>query len=418
MKRIQILQAVLLLVFCRFLCLYACINPIDESSSGVLLNNGEKLYIDRLKNMGNEGYNYFQNCTSEIPSAVAAKGIQILSPTIEPSGISDPVSIKNVKPIGNYFVIDVSYDGGKAAHQFYLAIDSIAKITDTVNFILYHNANNDSGKTVINEKLIFNIDAFDSAYGQYAPFTIIINGKNPVVWYPDNNCKVKYRSHAYDEVMVYISFGPEDFDSIQKFPAMRIVTDPQIEFTMRFDYESVIVAELRWLIENNILEGISDLTIQKIQKSKANGLYWTHQDSLINFNAVFTLRKNENNNAWIWGGVEYTQRNGCSENIEYKLPPGRLEKTPTVVRKIQKETMINKLKITRTGSGILLNIPQTSASGYKLEIIDLNGKLLKREHIPSHKKSFLIQKKEVSKGIYRIVLWNGKLNASSNIIMQ
>jgi hypothetical protein len=73
---------------------------------------------------------------------------------------------------------------------------------------------------------------------------------------------------------------------------MRIVTDPEISFVKPFEYEKAVVTELRWLLNNDIINGISEEELTRIEGSlRVRAQYWTLQDTVLDYNAFFEYQK-------------------------------------------------------------------------------------------------------------------------------
>ncbi len=87
-----------------------------------------------------------------------AKDVRILN-RAEFSQKSDPVNIKFAQQSGDYIVFDVSYSGGCAEHTFDLVTMGAFSATypPEVEISLKHNNNGDGCRSVIDQKLYFNI---------------------------------------------------------------------------------------------------------------------------------------------------------------------------------------------------------------------------------------------------------------------
>lgn len=80
-------------------------------------------------------------------------------------GGSAPIGIQNVEIIGNEMHINVKYSGGCKPHEFQLiGHKMISKSLPPQRTVkLFHNANEDDCRQIIQEKLVFDISSF--AYG-------------------------------------------------------------------------------------------------------------------------------------------------------------------------------------------------------------------------------------------------------------
>lgn len=91
---------------------------------------------------------------------------------------SDPVNIKFVQQSGDYIVFDVFYSGGCADHTFDLVSTGAFSATypPEVEIRLKHNSNGDGCRSVIDQKLYFNISQLK--YDGTTQVLLIINNTN------------------------------------------------------------------------------------------------------------------------------------------------------------------------------------------------------------------------------------------------
>lgn len=96
---------------------------------------------------------------------------------------SDPINIKFVQQSGDYLVFDVSYSGGCADHTFDLVSMGAFSATypPEVEISLKHNKNGDGCRSVIDQKLYFNIN--ELKYDGTTKVLLIINNTNKTLEY-------------------------------------------------------------------------------------------------------------------------------------------------------------------------------------------------------------------------------------------
>lgn len=427
MKWLRYIAVVFLTVIYSFCSISACINPIDNYSSGVLFNNNEGFFIDRFDSLGMQGVNFLKSCKMIKPDT-SIKDVGILSPYINPIYWNDPVTVRNVAITNNIMEIDVSYVGGCTTHEFNLyALPELKESFPPIaEFTLCHNANNDACKALMDEKIFFNLSPFEMLNRNTFPIFINFSNNNPniylkTLWYPDNTCSVKYKSHFCSNAMVYLEFASIEGSGSHSFPSMRIVTDPNVEFFTQFDYGKTVAAELEWLLDNQIISGITTEVISKVENSIGTelGLYWTHQDTFLMHGTFFTYQKDSTTGEWKWGDATISVKNGCGSSVEFILPPDSLKgKKATDIRpeKVNRNHKTSLIQV--RGRDVFINIKNSSLSNAFIEIVDLKGRLLSSEKVPQNKTSFQVQiSRVISNGIYRMVLRSNQIKEARAIVI-
>jgi hypothetical protein len=404
-----------------FTSAFACIDPMDELSSGVIFNNNEGFFLSRFNTLGTEGINFFRK-SMLIDPAPSIKDVQILTPTRDPINWHDMVSIKNVAVVNNLLQIDVSYGGGCGTHEFILYADSIlmAGNPPILNFTLLHNANGDACKALITESLIFNLYPIEKIHRAAAPLKVRLNTMlQGMAWYPDNTWSIKYRSHFCSTAMVILEYTPMEKAASQVFPSLRIVTDPKVEFIRPFEYGKAVATELQWLANKNILSGVGEKTISRIEESmlKRQGQFWTLEDSLLAYNRFFPLAK-DSTGEWKWGDALLTDKNGCSSTLEFALPADSLNSSTTSVKSKSGNSGCRNFTVKATKTTVTINFLKNIASPMHICIMNLNGRLLSRMTVPANQNSFEMQMpRNLGRGMYQMVLRTKGISQTKPLII-
>lgn len=399
----------------------ACVNLMDTYSAGVMFNNNELISLNYFDSLGKEGTHFFRSCIATTPDS-SVKDVVILTPEVDPLNWNDFFSIKNVSVTNSLLEIEVRYGGGCKTHEFILYADPILKDGNppVLNFILLHNANEDACKALITETLVFNIKSIEELHQGVSPISIHINNRFAgIKWYLDNTCIIKYRSHFSPDVMVYLEYTPMEMEESQVFPSMRIITNPEVKYANGFDYAKAVAVELQWLLNNKVINGISEQTISRIEQSiiSNQGQFWTLQDSLLAYNALFPLTI-DTTGEWIWGDAIITKRNGCSSTLEFTLPTDSLNNGSTPVKMNQVISARRNFTIKAAGSGFTIDFYQHLNSPAHLEILDLGGRLLHRVSVPVNQNSFVIQtSNRLSRGIYQFILRSKEVTQTRTLVV-
>lgn len=398
----------------------ACVNLMDTYSSGVMFNNNELISLNYFDSLGKEGTHFFRSCVATAPDS-SVKDVEIFTPTADPLIRIDGFSITNVSVTNSLLEIEVGYSGGCKTHEFVLCAFPTLKDGNppVLNFTLLHNANGDACKALITETLVFNIKPVEELHQGVSPISIHINGKFAgTKWYLDNTCAIKYRSHFSPDAMVYLEHTLMEGES-QVFPSMRIITNPQVTYENGFDYAKAVAVELQWLVDNNIISGITEQTISRIEQSIKNkqGQFWTLQDSLLAYNSLFPLTI-DTTGEWKWGDAVTTKRNGCSSTLEFVLPTDSLANGSTSVKKKQVISISRNFTVKAVENRFTIDFSQHLNSPAHLEIIDLRGRLLHRVSVPVNQNSFVIQTpNRLGRGMYQFVLRSKEVTQTRTLIV-
>lgn len=94
-----------------------------------------------------------------------------------------PVTIKHVEQVGEFIMIDVSYSGGCEEHEFDLISDGNFSATypTELEMILVHNANGDRCRSVVDQRLYFDLTPFQ--YSGTSQVRLILNNTNKTLDY-------------------------------------------------------------------------------------------------------------------------------------------------------------------------------------------------------------------------------------------
>ncbi len=384
----------------------ACINPMDSYSSGVLFNNEEGFNLSYFDSLGTEGIHFFRDCKTN-DSDLTSKEVIILTPDKKTPDWNDMFTIKNVSLIHSLLQIEVTYGGGCKPHEFALYSDykTAESNPPILKFTLLHNANGDVCKALITETLVFNLKPAEALHPGSIPLNIHINDMNTGInWYLYNSCAIRYRSHYDPEAMVYLNFTVVNFEKSQSFATIKIMTNPDIKYVNGFDYAKAVKTELQWLTNQKILTGVTDLTVSRIEEAinKEMGQFWTLQDTLLPYNAFFTLNI-DTAGKWNWGNIAVA-RKGCGEQIQFVLPSDSLKFGTTSGKKNTFSSSERSFEVRITGKRLFIDLYRSLLSPAQVEIIDLNGRLLHRASLPVNQNSFVIQSPfKGGRGIYKMI---------------
>jgi hypothetical protein len=417
-----------LMVFSAFYCITvdACMNLIDSHSAGVVFNNNEGLFPDRFDSIGTNGINFYKDCMMIDVSGV--KEVLMLSSTSDPLINNDPVTITGVTIVNNLLSMEVNYGGGCAAHEFKLyANDNLTKsIPPEVTLELSHNASGDDCKALISETITFNLLPFKKVHYNSSPLFLNIlfpqgsSGRTvyKVLWYPDNTCSIKYRSHFDPNSMVYIEYQ-QIYNTTQKFPSIKIVTDTSVQYIKAFDYGKAITTELKWLMEKKIINGITEKKLTLIEESMIKGQcqYWTLQDTLLDYSSFYTGTVDKDGNLK-WGDV-MSVKSRCSSELEFKLPPNSIDGS-TFVSPLKPASRIagNEFSVKMTNGRCIVTLNKNAPTNAYIGILDLRGRVISKFAVPGNELIFALPFSErFPKGMYQVVYnANGSTKVSKLIV--
>jgi hypothetical protein len=398
----------------------ACISPEAAYSSGVLFNNGEGFNLTYFDSLGTEGTHFFRDCRIN-DSDLTAKDVIILTPDKKPLDWNDMVTIQNVTLTNSLLQIEVKYGGGCNSHEFVLYSD--CKLTESnppiLKFTLLHNANGDACKALITETLVFNIKPAEALHPGSTPLNIHINNINTgIKWYLGNTCAIRYRSHYNPEAMVYLDFTVVNITKTLVSPSMKIITNPDVEYFIGFDYARAVATELKWLINQKIITGVTDVTVSRIEEVMKNrmGLFWTFQDTLLAYNAFYLLTI-DTTGKWNWGDL-IVERNGCGEEIKFTLPADSLMYGTTSVKKRPEKSNERSFGVKMSDNSISINFYRNLPSPAQIEIINLNGKLLHKVSVPANQNSFVMKSPiKPGRGIYQMIVHSKEFRETGTLII-
>lgn len=399
----------------------ACIDPMDEYSSGVLFNKEEGFNLSYFDSLGTEGVHFFRECEAN-DSDLTGKEVIILTPGKEPHDWKDVFTIQNVSLTNSLLQIEVRYSGGCNPHEFVLYSDyKLAEgYPPTLKFTLLHNANGDACKAEMTENLVFNIKPAETFHPDSVPLNIHINDMNiGIKWYLGNSCAIRYRSHYDPEAMAYLNFTVVNFKKSQVFATMKIMTNPNVNYVNGFDYSKAVTTELQWLTNQKILTGVTDLTVSRIEETINNnmGQFWTLQDTLLPYNAFYQLTI-DTTGKWNWGNIIMVQRNGCGEKVQFVLPTDSLKFETRSVKKRPISSTGRYFAVRITGNRLSIDFYRNLLSPAHIEIIDLNGRLLHRITVPVNQNSFVMKSPvKTGRGIYQMIVRTKEFRETKTLIM-
>jgi hypothetical protein len=343
---------------------------------------------------------------------------------------TDPVSIDNIDITNNILKIGVTYGGGCNSHEFNLYIgNEFSKPSVLIAHIeLVHDAKGDACKAIVSEDITFNLAPFEKIYYYSSPIVLDIFTREPfdvkksyqkVIWYPDNTCSVTYRSHySPDIAMVKLEFITMEDGSNQKFPSLRIVQNPTVFLNEPINFSEAVITELKWLIKNKILSGITDEQLSRISESltKEQGRYWTLQDSLLRYNSFYQYIKDTTGN-WIWSEAVVSNKNGCGSEIEFKLPPDTLgDKRILSIKKDVQNKLINNFSTSLINRKCTITFKKNTMQNGIIEVLDLQGRSLEKIRIPRYIKAISIMLPKAS-GMYNLIYTANGIREVSRIMM-
>jgi hypothetical protein len=309
----------------------ACMGELDPYSAGVVFNKFEPFVLSKLYFAGTEGINYLRSCTGDLVDPLPGmKQVQPMLPNVKYAMYRDFAAISQVAIRDNFLSFSVSYGGGCKIHEFWMLGETTLQesMPQGVLFRLSHNANGDMCKALITETMQFDMLKETAYFGSRSPVLISIAAPQDTVkpsasalWYPDNDCTIRYRSHyAPGIAMVVLSFLEDQTPANANFasyPTVAIVVDPKVQLFALFNYQAAMTAELTWLSEQGVLSGLSATDAQKFGKSTSRGSqFWTLQDTAMPFNATFTGEKDSTGKGWV-----VLVKRGCANNVVFGLPP-------------------------------------------------------------------------------------------------
>ncbi|NLL12203.1 MAG: T9SS type A sorting domain-containing protein [Fibrobacter sp.] len=204
--------------------------------------------------------------------------------------------------------------------------------------------------------------------------------------------------------MAYLNYTIANRSMIQVQPSMTIITDPNANLET-FDYAKAVATELQWLTSHNIITGVTDTTISRIEAAidKQMGQFWTLQDTLLSYNAYYPLTIDTIGD-WFWLGA-IVERNECTESVQFVLPVDSLRNEITSVKKRPVNSVERNFAVRITGNRLSIDFYRNLLSPAHIEIIDLNGRLLHRITVPVNQNRFVMQSPfKPGRGIYQMIV--------------
>ncbi|MBD3240724.1 MAG: hypothetical protein GF331_09085 [Chitinivibrionales bacterium] len=394
---------------------HACMGELDRVSAGVLFNSAEPFDLSRLERLGADGESYLKECPEQ--TAQVAKPVVMLTPDLRVPMYRDPARIEETHISDSRLIVKVTYSGGCAAHTFGLYAETalMESLPPIARVYLSHNANGDLCESMNTETLVFDITAFEEYFAADAPvwldFVAPQDIDNPggneslrdLLWYPQTGCSIKYRSHSFDEAMVYLGFYAPGPQSEQLFPRMVFAVDPDIVFVAPFDFGTAVVAELGWLAEQGVISGIAgDREAIADAVRGGNAQYWTLQDTALAYNQHFTYAR-DSSGAWQWGSIMVTR--SCGTGVTYAVPQAPLATAPRPSSGAAERTFNGGVNWqARTAPAeVTVELGQPLRHAARMRVVDLRGRELWRGSIAAGAASVALPRRDIGSSGWRIV---------------
>ena len=184
------------------------------------------------------------------------------------------------------------------------------------------------------------------------------------------SCSYRYRCHSVENAMVYLGFFTLGYQSVQPCPRIAVYFDTAIVPTAGQKADAV-AAELRWLAARNIVTGLSDVKIVRMQSALALNpqQYWTLQDTVLAYNMWFT--------GGIVTGVYSVNgvRGGCGLGASYNLPSQPLGPI-TAIAMPGKSGNTQTFRIINNRSQTILQLPYALEANAFIKVYNLNGAMI------------------------------------------
>ena len=364
----------------------ACMSELDQNTASIVFNNKKPFNISKLCDLGKDGSNYLRECfiDSIVPQPVFEE-VQPMHPSLVRYPIFyDNTTISNVTFLKTILSLSVNYGGGCKEHEFAMFGDIALLKTapPSVNIYLSHNANNDNCKSLITEKIHFNMTNESTIFGSESPVEILIFAMQDTapsataLWYKDQGCKIQYRSHYSPQTtMVELSFMEDQTPQnahFASYPRVSIVLDPNLQLDAPFNYKAAMMLELTWLSEQGVLP-LSRTDIQTYGKKVTVGSqYWTLQDTAMAFNSTFTGERDSTGKWWI-----INTKRACGSIDEYALPPMEFVTTSVKtdltrviksVRPVATQTSHNSIALNYSPKGTVTQLRLYNAKGERITV--------------------------------------------------
>jgi len=364
----------------------ACIDPLAEFYAGVVFNDNEKIDFDILDSLAENGNSVIRECAPAISNGSQIAILSKLPDTI----ICDPFQFKSVEIIGSTIEIIVQYGGGCNSHRFSLLTTGLLKesLPPQLDLILSHDADGDECKAIITDTLLFDLSSLFSIRQDCEEIVLNVVDYNTQThfepapsWYPyEELCAYKVRSAYSPNVMAYIGHFQISYQPDNNHIRLAVMFDTSETVTDKKKAEAV-EKELQRLKKMDIVSlSEQDIDLIKSALEKKAAQYWTSHDTVLTYNT------------WLYGnGVKDAVRvngvHGCEIGITYELPDN--EVPPIEVTDIKSGTLNKKSSFSRkchsvfADGGVLINLQSKSSGNEKINIYDLQSRLIARIPVKS-----------------------------------
>ncbi|HLV29984.1 MAG TPA: hypothetical protein VKY57_00305 [Chitinispirillaceae bacterium] len=365
----------------------ACIDPLAEFYAGVVFNDNEQISFGILDSLAENGNSVIRECAPPTSSGSRITVLSGLPDTI----ICDPFQFNSVNVIGSTIEIIVQYGGGCKKHKFSLLTTGLLKesFPPQLDLILSHDSDGDECKAIVTDTLLFDLSSLFSIAEDYEEIILNVIDYNTQThfepspsWFPTKKlCAYKVRSAYSPNVMAYIGHFQISYQPDNNHIRLAVMFDTSETVTDKQKAEAV-EKELQRLKKMQIVS-ISEQEIILIKSAleKEAAQYWTSHDTVLAYNT------------WLNGnGVKDAVRvngvwGGCEIGIAYELPDDevpQIEITDIKSSHLNKKSSFNKkFKLALTNGGVIINLQSKSSGNEKVNIYDLQSRLLARIPVKS-----------------------------------
>lgn len=365
----------------------ACVDPLARFYAGVVFNDNEKIDFDILDSLAENGNSVIRECAPPTPSGSQITVINGLPEMI----IFDQFQFSSVNVIGSTIEIMVQYAGGCNRHKFSLFTTGLLKesFPPQLDLILSHDADGDECKAIVTDTLLFDLSSLFSIAEDYEEIILNVIDYNTQThfepspsWFPSKElCAYKVRSAYSTNVMAYIGHFQISYQPENTHIRLAVMFDTSVTVTDKQKAEAV-EKELQRLKKMQIVS-ISEQEIILIKSAleKEAAQYWTSHDTVLAYNT------------WLNGnGVKDAVRvngvwGGCEIGITYDLPD---DEVPLIeITNVKSGYLNNKASFNKNfnsvfaNGGVLINLQSKSSGNEKVNIYDLQSRLLARIPVKS-----------------------------------
>jgi hypothetical protein len=405
--------AVSMLVFLSVVASYACGDSKSKYYAGAVLNNWEIVDFPRMETMGAEGVNYFRVCDSSVRIGESL--------SMHPGGLpqqlpADPVLTSEVRIQYDMLTLSLSYGGGCWDHLFALHSTGTLSMSQPpeVDLVLSHDAKGDPCKALISRNITFDLSSLLPSEQGQSTVRILLKFPGDTInhyfdWTPTPyfSCSYSYRSHSVGNAMVYLGYFAFGNQMAQPYPRIAVYFDTATVPTAGQKADAV-AAELRWLAARNIVTGLSDVKIVRMQSALALNpqQYWTLQDTVLAYNMWFD---GGTKGAYGTNGVRGSW-GGCGLGVSYNLPSQPLGPV-TAMAMPGKSGNTQPFRIINNRSQTILQLPYALEENAIVKVYTLNGALIRLIKGPSGSRAIEWDRRDVSgqrvKPGHYIIAWKG-----------